>query len=871
MADEEFLTWSSEQDWDSADKTNIFADSSFLLDLVPDGFENYTSGEQPDPPWNILESDGIVTDSRSYNGSHSWYFSEDYSREEDLAEYTPIARNESFVSAEYKQLQFIYRETTDSTGHSIGILDSDSNMLVSAGTQNSELVIYHGDGTIHDDDVSSSYDEWRKFTITVDYDAETFDVLWEDLTGSYSDREWNGLAFHEENFSEVAIIEVAQDDRHPDRNSTGQLDAWVDDITGVHSPDGTLSTNQKTFDEFSKPNISSLLYDLNGGSIDLTVVASPGMDREERIDVQVTGETTFELDWEKAHEDFLLEFELSSLDTDSSPVIHQAELVSGFEDARSVRWINEEDWSGYKEADGVVFEDIENTDHNNVDELKRGYSIGDPDPENPYIYLPMHEDVGDVAHDFSGGGRDGDITGADGGRQGLIDTTSYRFDRSSYISVGTAEFVSAGYFQTPSSSGTTTVSGLPFEPDVIKFYTTLTNFTNGEETGDGFPYGKGRGFADTRDGTSVSMSNASGSSSTNGFFEEVRDDYSILQLRSSSDGADFSGRIRGNVTSTQSDGFTVEFDEVDSQTYIMFEAYTLEDGEDMDIGIFNMPTETGIQTVDTGIETDMVNLHTMPAADQINTLFGGDTSTGRNDGWCHGWSANNPSGLAQLTLTISIPQENVDGHRTAAYDSEIIRQLWTDNDGYRTGRIRAEVDNLGDSGFSLDYTEVDPEEGSSHPVLYCSYQLGRDVVVGWETRPTDTGTQSIINEQTDLGGTWSFIRTHTSNTFPGINREDQWGGTTWGVTNGAPTHNEEGGEHNFGFSSNSSSVNDHRETASTNDLIYQAYTDNDGNLNGRDIAQIEEVRDDGIDLNWSEVYTSHITDSVFAYYSFAGL
>lgn len=91
-----------------------------------------------------------------------------------------------------------------------------------------------------------------------------------------------------------------------------------------------------------------------------------------------------------------------------------------------LKWIDEQDWENNQSSDGVVSEEIENTDHNDKNSVKRGYDIDDPTPSDPYLYWPMHEDSGDVVNDFSGNDRNG-FTETESTENGLFNTSSYSF------------------------------------------------------------------------------------------------------------------------------------------------------------------------------------------------------------------------------------------------------------------------------------------------------------------------------------------------------------------------------------------------------------------------------------------------------------
>lgn len=102
------------------------------------------------------------------------------------------------------------------------------------------------------------------------------------------------------------------------------------------------------------------------------------------------------------------------------------------------RWNDENDWDNSQSSDGVVAEDIGETDNDNENEVKRGYSIDTPYPSRPFIYWPMHEDSGDRASDFGKANENGYAKKGtvEPNREGLLTTTSFKFNSSSYVSAG---------------------------------------------------------------------------------------------------------------------------------------------------------------------------------------------------------------------------------------------------------------------------------------------------------------------------------------------------------------------------------------------------------------------------------------------------
>jgi len=104
---------------------------------------------------------------------------------------------------------------------------------------------------------------------------------------------------------------------------------------------GTLTTTTKSFADPVKPDLTSLVYSLNGESITIDVVGSPGTASEEIITQSLDGGSDYNLNWSTAHTDFRLEFTLSTADTSTTPVFDEATLeyseISGDNDQNPKR------------------------------------------------------------------------------------------------------------------------------------------------------------------------------------------------------------------------------------------------------------------------------------------------------------------------------------------------------------------------------------------------------------------------------------------------------------------------------------------------------------------------------------------------------
>lgn len=124
----------------------------------------------------------------------------------------------------------------------------------------------------------------------------------------------------------------------------------------------------------------------------------------------------------------------------------------------SLTWESATDWDNQTSEDGVVHEDVANTDLSDATLLQMGYPVSNPLLSSGLVlYYPLHEDSGSTANDFSGNNYDGTAQGGVGPQgtgtpAGPIGVTSWDGD-------GSGDWVDSG--QSPSSlnlSGDTTKS-----------------------------------------------------------------------------------------------------------------------------------------------------------------------------------------------------------------------------------------------------------------------------------------------------------------------------------------------------------------------------------------------------------------------------
>jgi len=428
--------------------------------------------------------------------------------------------------------------------------------------------------------------------------------------------------------------------------------------------------------------------------------------------------------------------------------------------------------------------------------------------------------------------------------EGGLQTFTTLSDKDQYV----------GYFQSASSNGTQTVTDIPFEPDVVQLIATNTNAAfDTQNTYNGGSFGFSHGFSDVVNNNHLALCSASGSSSTNGQASESSNSYSVNMLITPSDGDAINGRIQGYVTSTGTGQFTMQWDSTSESQYIVYRAFRFDADEDFEVGSFNNPGSTGTQSITTGFEPNFLMVKQTPRLENMTQTI----QDGNNNGFMHGWACRNSDDTtSQSVQSVSMNSNNINHHVYGAFDDRVIHTLWdtaTANVSSIDGRVSANLDSWDVDGFTLNYTTVNPHEGTNHAAIYLAVKSNKQPEVGMGLTPTGTSTQTKLTNSR-----FEDVFTAMTPTNPGTNQDgssgDNQGENTHGWVFGGRNHT--GGQLSMGYSSNSNSVNDHRSMSSATDVLKQPHTDADGNLYGVHEADISNIDSDSFDLNWTDVVTA---------------
>jgi len=107
-------------------------------------------------------------------------------------------------------------------------------------------------------------------------------------------------------------------------------DAEVSELYNEVAAQGDLTTATKSFASPVKPDLSDLVYSLNGsgGSITIDAIGSPGTASEEVVSQTLGGASSYSLTWSSSHTDFRVRPQLDHSDITKTPTISSIGLTA---------------------------------------------------------------------------------------------------------------------------------------------------------------------------------------------------------------------------------------------------------------------------------------------------------------------------------------------------------------------------------------------------------------------------------------------------------------------------------------------------------------------------------------------------------------
>ena len=98
------------------------------------------------------------------------------------------------------------------------------------------------------------------------------------------------------------------------------------EVASLADPSGHLTTDTKSFNNPQKPELDFLDYTLNGETIEIDVIGSPGTGSEETVSQDLDGAASYSLEWSNSHTDFRLKIKPSTEDVEVTPTLSSASL-----------------------------------------------------------------------------------------------------------------------------------------------------------------------------------------------------------------------------------------------------------------------------------------------------------------------------------------------------------------------------------------------------------------------------------------------------------------------------------------------------------------------------------------------------------------
>lgn len=314
------LTWDTSSDWNNVSTERFVVSRGSFVELSEgiDSFEDRSAGGSIPSEWQHLNTDADITDITASDGALA--IDNDLAHSSgDRDSYSDAAIKADGIGGEQPdKITFAYYEFSSSGGLAFVVTDGNQNRILQCGSSNPG-VGYNETGTLVNSP-SPEYGEWRRFTIDFDWGAGTYDLLWEDLSGSTANQTVTGVSFMSSasQIDEVYLMSVDGIDWAGGSNATLGGEEYVDEVYGVLR-DGWLETDTRSFSEPAEPALSDLVYSLNDGSITLEVTGSPGTSSEETLTQTLDGSTSHNLNWGSSHSDFRVTVQMDVAERNATP------------------------------------------------------------------------------------------------------------------------------------------------------------------------------------------------------------------------------------------------------------------------------------------------------------------------------------------------------------------------------------------------------------------------------------------------------------------------------------------------------------------------------------------------------------------------
>lgn len=173
--------------------------------------------------WAVNRGNSItISDNYAVNGSRSAHLNSD--RNDNRRNFV---KDIGFASPD--EIQWHYRESSSGIGVTYNLFNSNGEHILATLTANPDYG-YISKNTTSGFNTYTSYDDWKKFTISFDWDNNVCDITWDDIGGSDSSETATNVEFKNpsDGISEVAL------GGEPTWSGAGNAlirgGTWVDDV-----------------------------------------------------------------------------------------------------------------------------------------------------------------------------------------------------------------------------------------------------------------------------------------------------------------------------------------------------------------------------------------------------------------------------------------------------------------------------------------------------------------------------------------------------------------------------------------------------------------------------------------------------------------
>ena len=337
---ETVITWETAADWDNAVSEagvvhEVFGDRA-AADVIEIGYPSFDRGGTSLLAYYPLDEDstGTVTDVANGNdgsteggpttgvaGLHGTD-AMDFDGNDDAVDLGDLD-----IGTEAVTIMAWYKTSQDS---------QDLNTLVNKDYTGSDIVPYHLNIWQATGENVTGFGFYDTSWYTTDVNTNTADGNWHLAVGTW-DRSTLRLYLdgtEDDNNSVGGTRREANTDAHIGLygNDNAHFDGVIEDVR-IYSralsasevsalydagTQGQLTTSTKSFGASVQPDLTNLTYSLNGGSITVDVIGSPGTASEEIVSQSLGGASSYTLSWTDSHSDFRVNPQLSITNFDDA-------------------------------------------------------------------------------------------------------------------------------------------------------------------------------------------------------------------------------------------------------------------------------------------------------------------------------------------------------------------------------------------------------------------------------------------------------------------------------------------------------------------------------------------------------------------------